>query len=85
MPAFFSQAQRQALLDAAEIAGLNVMSLVSENAAAAIQYGIDKDFTNTTELVVSNCRCCFRPKAERKIYNKQRKMRCSPSAEVNTR
>ena len=56
VPAFFSQAQRQGLLDAAEIAGLNVMSLVSEHAAAAIQYGIDKDFTNTTEYVV-RCRC----------------------------
>lgn len=50
VPAFFGQAQRQALLDAADIAGLNVLSLVGEHAAAALQWGIDKDFVNNTKV-----------------------------------
>jgi hypoxia up-regulated 1 len=56
VPVFFTQKQRQALLDAAEVAGLNVLSLVNENTAAAVQYGIDLKFAeelvNTTRKVV---------------------------------
>lgn len=37
VPVFFSQAQRQAVLDAAELAGVRVLSLINENAAAALQ------------------------------------------------
>ena len=48
VPNFFSQAERQALLDSAELAGLNVFSLINENTAAAIQYGIDRSYTNET-------------------------------------
>jgi hypoxia up-regulated 1 len=53
VPVFFSQKQRQALLDAAEIAGLNVLSLINENTAAAVQFGIDLDYNvNTTKTVI---------------------------------
>jgi hypoxia up-regulated 1 len=52
VPAFFDQAQRRALLDAAALAGLNVMGLVHAHAAAALQYGIERDFTNRTEDVL---------------------------------
>jgi len=52
VPAFWTPAQRQALLDSAELAGLNVMSLVHTHAAAALQYGIERDFTNKTEDVL---------------------------------
>lgn len=52
VPTFFSQAQRQGLYDAASVAGLNVMSLVNEHVAAAVQYGIERDFTNKTEQIV---------------------------------
>jgi hypoxia up-regulated 1 len=52
VPAFWSPAQRQALLDSAELAGLNVMALVHTHAAAALQYGIERDFTNKTEDVL---------------------------------
>jgi len=48
VPNFFSQAERQAMLDSAELAGLNVFSLINENTAAAIQYGIDRSYTNET-------------------------------------
>lgn len=54
VPVYFSQAQRQALYDAATVAGLNVMSLINEHVAAAIQYGIERDFTNRTEQIVRN-------------------------------
>lgn len=52
VPPFFGQAQRQALLDAAQIAGLNVMALIHEHAGAALQYGVDKDFSNGSRNVV---------------------------------
>ena len=38
VPAFFNNKQRQATLDAAEIAGLNVLKLINEPTAAAITY-----------------------------------------------
>jgi hypoxia up-regulated 1 len=52
VPAWFGQAQRQALLDAAGLAGLNVLSLVNSHAAAALQFGIERSFANTTEHVL---------------------------------
>ena len=42
VPAYFDDAQRQATKDAAELAGLNVLRLISEPTAAAIAYGLDK-------------------------------------------
>ena len=41
VPAYFDDAQRQATKDAAELAGLNVLRLISEPTAAAIAYGLD--------------------------------------------
>ena len=41
VPAHFDDGQRQATKDAAELAGLNVMRLVSEPTAAALAYGLD--------------------------------------------
>ena len=41
VPAYFDEAQRQATKDAAELAGLNVLRLISEPTAAAIAYGLD--------------------------------------------
>ena len=52
VPAFFGPAQRQALLDSAALAGLNVLSLVHAHAAAALQYGIERDFANVTQDVM---------------------------------
>ncbi|OMJ25048.1 78 kDa glucose-regulated protein-like protein [Smittium culicis] len=42
VPAYFSDAQRQATKDAGQIAGLNVLRIVNEPTAAAIAYGLDK-------------------------------------------
>lgn len=44
VPPYWTHRERQALVDAAEIAGLNVLSLLNENTAAAIQYGIDRKY-----------------------------------------
>ncbi|KAG0612998.1 hypothetical protein M758_6G068300 [Ceratodon purpureus] len=52
VPPFFGQAERKGLLDAAEIAGLNVLTLVNEPAGASLQYGIDKDFSVEDRQVV---------------------------------
>ena len=40
-PAYFDEAQRQATKDAAELAGLKVLRLLSEPTAAAVAYGLD--------------------------------------------
>ncbi|HEX4234604.1 MAG TPA: Fe-S protein assembly chaperone HscA [Caldimonas sp.] len=41
VPAYFDDAQRQATKDAAELAGLDVLRLISEPTAASIAYGLD--------------------------------------------
>ena len=43
VPAYFSDAQRQATKDAGRIAGLEVMRIVNEPTAAALAYGLDKE------------------------------------------
>lgn len=52
VPPFFGQAERKGLLDAAEIAGLSVLTLVNEPAGPSLQYGIDKDFSADDRYVV---------------------------------
>ncbi len=42
VPAYFSDAQRQATKEAGEIAGLNVRRIVNEPTGAALAYGLDK-------------------------------------------
>ncbi len=42
VPAYFDEAQRQATKDAARLAGLKVLRLISEPTAAAIAYGLDQ-------------------------------------------
>ena len=43
VPAYFSDAQRQATKDAGTIAGLNVQRIINEPTAAALAYGVDKE------------------------------------------
>src|SRR3979490_3153958 len=50
VPAYFSDAQRQATREAGEIAGLEVHRIVNEPTAAALAYGLDKG-TEQTILV----------------------------------
>ncbi|MGH3413461.1 MAG: molecular chaperone DnaK, partial [Marmoricola sp.] len=51
VPAYFSDAQRQATKEAGEIAGLNVSRIVNEPTAAALAYGLEKGETDQTILV----------------------------------
>ncbi|MFA6826909.1 MAG: molecular chaperone DnaK [Bacilli bacterium] len=51
VPAYFSDAQRQATKDAGKIAGLNVKRIINEPTAAALAYGIDKTDKEQTVLV----------------------------------
>ena len=43
VPAYFTDAQRQATKDAGRIAGLNVLRIINEPTAAALAYGVDKE------------------------------------------
>ncbi|HWQ74290.1 MAG TPA: molecular chaperone DnaK [Syntrophomonas sp.] len=43
VPAYFTDAQRQATKDAGKIAGLNVERIINEPTAAALAYGVDKE------------------------------------------
>ena len=43
VPAYFSDAQRQATKDAGKIAGLDVLRIINEPTAAALAYGLDKE------------------------------------------
>jgi molecular chaperone DnaK len=47
VPAYFSDAQRQATKEAGEIAGLDVSRIVNEPTAAALAYGLDKESDQT--------------------------------------
>ena len=43
MPAYFSDAQRQATREAGELAGLEVVRIINEPTAASLAYGLDAD------------------------------------------
>src|ERR1044071_6797969 len=47
VPAYFSDAERQATKDAGAIAGLEVLRIINEPTAAALAYGLDKDELHT--------------------------------------
>ncbi len=51
VPAYFSDAQRQATKDAGTIAGLEVLRIINEPTVAALAYGMDKQDQDQTVLV----------------------------------
>jgi molecular chaperone DnaK len=51
VPAYFTDAQRQATKDAGTIAGLEVLRIINEPTAAALAYGLDKQEQDQTVLV----------------------------------
>ncbi|NLY81602.1 MAG: molecular chaperone DnaK [Clostridiales bacterium] len=51
VPAYFSDAQKQATKDAGQIAGLEVKRIINEPTAAALAYGLDKD-TGSHKILV---------------------------------
>ncbi|KAH9393649.1 Heat shock 70 kDa protein 1A [Tyrophagus putrescentiae] len=52
VPVFYSNDQRQATKDAASLAGLNVLHIISEPALAAIAYGIGKNTKEAKNVLV---------------------------------
>lgn len=44
VPAYFSDAQRQATKDAGRIAGLDILRIINEPTAAALAYGLENDY-----------------------------------------
>lgn len=52
VPAYFSDAQRQATKDAGVISGMTVMRIINEPTAAAIAYGMDKDKEGEKNILV---------------------------------
>jgi heat shock protein 4 len=54
VPPFFTDQQRRALLDAAKIAGLNVLRLVNEQTAVALDYGMWKNARNVFDEKAQN-------------------------------
>lgn len=57
VPVWMGVAQRQAVLDAARLAGLNVLGLVNTHAAAALQFGIERDFAKKEQTVRGGVFC----------------------------
>ena len=55
VPAYFSDAQRQATKDAGMIAGLNVLRIINEPTAAAIAYGLDKQSESEKNILIFDC------------------------------
>lgn len=57
VPAYFTDAQRQATKDAGKIAGLNVLRIINEPTAAAIAYGLDnvKSSAGEKHVLVFDC------------------------------
>lgn len=51
VPAYFTDAQRQATKDAGRIAGLDVKRIVNEPTAAALAYGEDEDKESSTVMI----------------------------------
>jgi hypoxia up-regulated 1 len=52
VPMFYNFHRRQALQDAVEISGMNLIGMVDENGAAVIQYAMDRSFVNLTQNVL---------------------------------
>lgn len=52
VPAYFNDSQRQATKDAMTIAGLNCLRIINEPTAAAIAYGLDKNKTDDTNVLI---------------------------------
>ncbi|XP_042354699.1 hypoxia up-regulated protein 1 [Plectropomus leopardus] len=54
VPAFFNQAERRAVLQAAQMAGVKVLQLINDNTAVALNYGVfrRKDIDNTAKNVM---------------------------------
>lgn len=55
VPAYFGDSQRQATKDAAAIAGVNVLRLLTEPTAASIAYGLDNKSNKEKNILIFDC------------------------------
>ena len=51
VPAYFTDAQRQATKDAGKIAGLNILRIINEPTSAALAYGLDNGMAQKLSLI----------------------------------
>jgi len=54
VPSFATQAERRALLDAAKLGDFNVLSLIDENTASALNFGMDKMYEEPQTILFYN-------------------------------
>jgi len=54
VPAFFGHRERLAISQAVELSNLKIQALITENAAAAVQYSVDKQFNKTENIIFYN-------------------------------
>lgn len=54
VPSYFTQHERSALYAAADMADLKVLSLIEENTAAALHFGIDRVFEEPHNVLIYN-------------------------------
>lgn len=54
VPSFSTQAERQALLDSAKLANFNVLGLIDENTASALNFGMDKTYEEPQTILFYN-------------------------------
>lgn len=54
VPSFFTQHERRAVYDAAEIADMNVLSMIDDNTAAALQFAIDRTVEEPQTILYYN-------------------------------
>ena len=52
VPAYFNEIQRQCTIDAAKIAGLNVLRIINEPTAAAITYGLENKSDKERKVLI---------------------------------
>ena len=55
VPSFATQAAREAMIRAADLAELRVLSLIDENTAAAVQFGLDRMYEEKRRVLFYNC------------------------------
>ena len=54
VPAYFSDSSRSATRDAATIAGLNTLRIINEPTAAALAFGLDKNFKGERNIIIND-------------------------------
>lgn len=52
VPAYFNDSQRRSTIDAAKIAGLEVLRIINEPTAASIAYGLNQKSSDSINIVV---------------------------------